>query len=435
MARFGKKAALLLAVAGGAIIPAAAHATDGYFQDGVSIRDKAMAGSGSADPQTPLIIALNPAGIAEIDSQVELGASIFSPRRQYTGSGGPGFTPSGTHKSGSNWFVLPGVAASWKLDDASAVGVALYGNGGMNTNYGGVANPACVSPPLPAPNGTFCGGSAGVNLIQAFVTVGYARKFGDNFTIGVAPVLGFQIFNGHGVSAFAYDMNGNPLTVDPANLSDNGNDTSTGVGVRVGVLLKLAPEFRISGSYQTKIAMSRFKKYAGLFADGGKFDIPSNYTIGVAVDVAPTVTFAADYKHISYSDVPSVSNPMAVPAQFGSTGGPGFGWKDVDVFKFGVEAAVSDKVKLRAGASFNNNPVQSADATINILAPGVSKQHYTVGMGIATSERSALNFSFLYSPDASTTGIELTPAGPNPGHLIELKMHQFEFGAGWTHKF
>ena len=435
MTRISKTAALLCSAAAASLLPSAAHATDGYFQDGVGMRDKAMGGAGVADPETPLSLAVNPAGIAEIDSSIELGISAFSPRRQYTGSGGPGFTPSGTVVSGSNWFPLPGAAASWKLDEDSAIGVSLSGNGGMNTNYEGAANPACVSPPLPASYGTFCGGSAGVNLMQAFISVGYARKFGDALTIGVSPILGFQIFKAHGLAAFTYDMGGNPLTVDPAGLTDNGNSTSAGFGVKVGVLLKPASGIRIGAAYQSKIWMGRLKKYDGLFEDGGKFNIPSNFTIGVSIDAAPNVTFNADYKHINYSDVPAVSNPSTIQAQFGSKGGPGFGWKDVDVFKVGIEAGVTDKVKLRAGASFNNNPVQSGDVTLNILAPGVSTQHYTVGAGIATSDRSSLNFEFLYSPDASTTGIEITPAGPNPGHTIEVKMHQFEFGVGWVHKF
>jgi long-chain fatty acid transport protein len=434
MTRIGQTTAILCSVAAASLFPTAAHATDGYFQDGVSIRDKAMGGAAVADPVSPLSLAVNPAGIAEIDSSVELGISAFSPRRQYTGSGGPGFTPSGTVVSGSNWFPLPGAAASWKLDEDSAIGIALYGNGGMNTNYGGVANPACVSPPLPASYGTFCGGSAGVNLMQAFVAVGYAHKFGDALTIGVSPVFAFQLFKAHGLAAFTYDMSMNPLTVDPAGLTDNGNSTSTGFGVKVGILLKPATGIRIGAAYQTETWMSRFKKYDGLFEDGGKFNIPSNFTVGVSIDAGPNITFDADYKHINYSDVPAVSNPSTVQAQFGSKGGPGFGWKNVDVFKFGIEAGVSENVKLRAGASFNNNPINPGDVTLNILAPGVSTQHFTVGAGIATSDRSTLNFSFLYSPEASTTGIEITPAGPNPEHMIEIKMHQFEFGVGWVHK-
>lgn len=423
------KMLMLLGAASAAIlVQTPAHATVGYFQNGVSIRDKGMAGAGVANPDTPLAIASNPAGIAEIDSQVEIGMSIFSPRRQFTGSGGPGFTPSGTVKSSANYWPMPSAGVSFKLDDNSALGFALFGNGGMNTTYNNVANPACAQPGMPATNGVYCGGKTGVNLMQMFLTAGYARKLGDAVTIGVAPVFGLQMFKANGLQVFT------PFSVDPANMTNNGTSTSTGVGARVGVLLKLAPEIKIGAAYQTKMSMSRFKKYAGLFEDGGKFDVPASVTAGVTLTPSEGFAISADYRHIHYEGVPSVSNSSLTPAPFGSKGGPGFGWKNVDEFKLGVEGKASDTLTLRAGASFNNNPVQSADATVNILAPGVSKAHFTAGARIATGSSSALDFAVLYSPNATTTGIEMTPAGPNPGHTIELRMHQFELGVAWTKK-
>lgn len=429
-----KRAIAFIASVSAMCLSGTAHATEGYFLNGTSVRDKGVAGAGTADPVDPLILANNPAGIAEIDSQIEIGVSLFMPRRQFTGSGGPGFTPSGTVESGSNFFPLPAAGISYKLDDRSAVGLAIFGNGGLNTNYGAPANPACASPPLPAPNGVFCGGTTGVNLIQAFVVAGYARKLTDNITVGISPVFALQIFKARGLRAFSFDPMGNPLTVDPTRLTDNGNSVSTGFGLRGGVLVKLTPQLRLAASYQTKMNMSKFDEYAGLFENGGDFDIPSNYNAGVAFEPAPGFKLLADYRHIAYSDVPAVSNPSTLPQQFGSPGGPGFGWEDVDVYKFGLEVPASERLILRAGAAFNNNPVPSSDVTINILAPGVSTRHYTLGARLGLGERSSLDFSFLYSPRARTRGIEITPTGPNPGHTIELEMHQFEVGLAWVKK-
>ncbi|MBD3728297.1 MAG: outer membrane protein transport protein [Sphingomonadales bacterium] len=410
------------------IVPSAAQATEGYFLNGTSVRDKGVAGAGIADPQDPLVLANNPAGIAEIDSQVEIGVSVFMPRRDYTGSGGPGFTGSGSVNSGSKFFVLPAMAVSYKLDENSAVGLAIYGNGGLNTNYPDISNPACASPPFPASSGTYCAGSAGVNLIQGFVSAGYARKLGDHVTIGVAPVFAMQIFQSRGIATFS------AFSVDPTHFSNNGNSTSTGIGVRGGVLIKVNDGFRLAGSYQSKINMSKFDKYSGLFENGGDFDIPSNFQIGMAIDAGENITLMADYRHIEYSDVPAVSNASNIQLPFGAPGGPGFGWDNVDVVKFGIESEVSDKLTLRAGAAFNNNPVPRADATLNILAPGVSKQHFTAGARLKMGETSALDFSFLYSPPAHTIGIEVTPQGPNPTHQIDLQMHQFEVGVAWSKK-
>ena len=423
------------ALAGAAIlgtVPAALHATEGYFQNGTSVRDKGVAGAGIADPDGPMVLATNPAGIAEQGDALEIGASLFMPRRSFTTSGDPGFTPDGRTKSGTNYFVVPQAAASFALDERSSIGVAVYGNGGLNTNYGAPENASCVSPPLPASNGVFCGGGTGVDLIQAFASVGYARKFGDTVSVGVAPVLAMQIFEGRGLAAFSFDPLGNPLTVDPTALTDNGKDVTFGVGFKVGALFEPVEGLRLAGSYQSEIDMGKFDKYAGLFENGGDFDIPSAFQLGAALDVGEAVTLMADYRHIEIEDVPAVANSSTIQQQFGSVGGPGFGWENVDAFKFGAEAGLSEHLTVRAGMSFNNNPVPGSDATINILAPGVSDEHYTLGARLGTRAGGAFDLSFMYSPRARTSGIEITPAGPNPGRAIELEMHQFEVGLSWS---
>jgi long-chain fatty acid transport protein len=66
---------------------------------------------------------------------------LFSPDRQYTVSGDPSGFPGtfglapGTVESGSTLFGIPSFGANWMGGDNSSFGVALYGNGGMNTDY------------------------------------------------------------------------------------------------------------------------------------------------------------------------------------------------------------------------------------------------------------------------------------------------------------
>ena len=65
----------------------------------------------------------------------------------------------------------------------------VSGNGGMNTDYAAVANPTCGTGPFPAPNGVFCDGEAGINLIQLIVSAAYAHDFG-NWSVGVGTDFG-----------------------------------------------------------------------------------------------------------------------------------------------------------------------------------------------------------------------------------------------------
>jgi long-chain fatty acid transport protein len=82
-------------------------ATEGYFQEGYGARQKALAGAGAADSRDATAAALNPAGIVHADNEIDVAATIFSPRRQMVGSGPPGFTPTGEVDSDRNWFVIP----------------------------------------------------------------------------------------------------------------------------------------------------------------------------------------------------------------------------------------------------------------------------------------------------------------------------------------
>jgi hypothetical protein len=148
------------------------NATNGYFAHGYGARSKAMAGTGVAFSQDAVAGALNPAGLAYVGNRLDLEVELFSPIRQYTVQGGP--TPSsvfplnsGTYTSESDIFAIPTVGWSHQLDNQQSLGVVLYGNGGMNTDYNSFANPLC--PKGSSGTGTFCAGNTGIDLSQAFI--------------------------------------------------------------------------------------------------------------------------------------------------------------------------------------------------------------------------------------------------------------------------
>jgi len=419
-----------------------AFATEGYFTNGSGARNKAMAGAGVADSRDATALITNPAGMVGVGTELTVAVSLFSPKRKFTGvfdSAGapPGvgpFTPTGEVKSSENLFAIPNIAFVKAIDDTSSWGISIAANGGMNTDYRDVTNGTCqflfgMTPPqVPADNGVFCGGKAGVNLSQALISVGYAKQMG-NFKIGIAPIFAFQLFEANGLAAFG------GVSSAPAALTNNGSDSATGFGGRIGVEFALSEQVRIGGTYQIKINMSEFDKYAGLFADGGDFDIPANFQIGVSADLSPDFTVSVDYKHIKYSDAGSVSNPSSTPLPFGSAGGPGFGWDNIGVFKVGAEWRANDQWTLRAGYAHNQQPVNGADITLNILAPGIVQDHITAGGEYKMNDTHSFEFAVMVAPNEEVTGIEVTPFGPNPFHVLTAEMKQFEATFGWKMKF
>ncbi|MCC2097894.1 MAG: outer membrane protein transport protein [Hyphomicrobiales bacterium] len=412
----------------------AAHATEGYFQAGYGARAKALAGSGAADSRDAMSLSINPAGLVDVPSQLNMGVSLFAPYRGYNVSGpgaiAPGFLP-GSFKvdSSRNVFGIPYFGYSRRITPDSAWGIAVYGNGGMNTTYRSPANVNCP----PGAFGVFCGGKTGVDLNQLFITVGYARSFG-NVSVGIAPVFAFQMFKAYGLLPFA------PLSANGGALSNRNYDTSMGFGVRAGVQWKVSNTVRIGIAGSTPMWMEAFSKYSGLFADGGKFNIPANITAGIAWDATPDLTLMLDYKRIFYSGVGAVSNASNIPSPFGAAGGPGFGWRDVDVISIGAEWRVDPKWTLRAGYAHNTNPIRSRDVTLNLLAPGVVTDHFTAGVNYKITPHSSIDLSAMFAPTSKVSGIEVTPpppfgAGVNPGRRVTLRMHQFEVTVGYNYKF
>jgi long-chain fatty acid transport protein len=383
----------------GFVVTGQAQATEGYFQHGFAARGAAVAGAGVADSADAMAIATNPAGLVDVGRQFNVGVTLFSPFREYTGTA-TGFVAPGTIESDSNIFGIPNIGYSHPLGPDSAIGIALYGNGGMNTNYENVTNlgPGCFGA-----SGVFCAGNTGVDLVQAFIAAGYAHRFG-NLSIGVAPILAIQAFEAKGLGAFS------GASSDPANLTNRGHDISAGVGGRVGM-------------------------YAGLFENGGDFDIPDNVTAGIAIDVMPELTLMFDYKRIFYSSVDAVSNSSTIPLPFGSPGGPGFGWHDIDIFKIGIEWEQNPQWTWRAGYAYNDNPIESTDVTLNILAPGVVQHHITGGFSYKYNDRDSIDFAAMFAPEVSVSGPEIAGGVPVAGSNIELSMYQLAFTFGWSRKW
>ncbi len=397
-------------------------ATNGYFSHGYGTQTKALAGAGAALPQNSLAAATNPAGMVNVGSRYDIGVSLFNPSRQYTIDGNPsmmmgtfGLTP-GTIESGTSVFVIPSLGANWMIDEKSSLGLSIYGNGGMNTTYKTV---------------TFYGADSetGVDLMQAFVAATYARKLAPNHSVGVTGIFAYQRFKATGLQAFS------GFSSDAAKLTSNGYDNGTGFGARVGYLGTFTPGLSFGVSYQTKMAMSEFSEYAGLFAEEGGFDIPANWTVGVAVDVSRKLTLVADFQQILYSDVKAIANPL-VPADFqagillGSENGSGFGWEDMNVIKLGLEWNGIPQLPLRLGFSHGEQPIPGTETMFNILAPGVIEQHITFGFSRELCGQKELSFAVTHALSSTVTGTN--PMEVPDQQEIELKMHQWDFEIGFS---
>jgi long-chain fatty acid transport protein len=287
--------------------------------------------------------------------------------------------------------------------------------------------------------GPFCAGVAGVDLSQAFINVNYSAKMGDNFSFGIGPVIGVQMFEAKGVGTFAAVTKTLATTGDinqVTSLTDNGHDLSYGFGVAAGIWWGINDTASFGLSYQSKLSMDEFDDYSDLFAQAGGFDIPSSLKAGFSFLATDGLRINLDVEHTAFSEVDSVGNPMsnlfgcsmlplggtsAEPC-LGGEQGAGFGWEDMTTYKIGFEWATDENNVLRFGYSYGEQPVQEADVLFNILAPGVMEQHITFGWTRTRPNGHQFALSVMYAPEKEVTG----PSLFDPLQTITLSMSQFE---------
>lgn len=439
-------AATLLALAA-----APAQATNGYFMHGYGIASKAMGGVGYALPQDSLVVASNPAGLTLVGDRYDLGVDWFSPRRS---SGIEGNNTVATLLSGRSAngeydgnsvknFYIPGFGYARQLGRRFSAGIAMYGNGGLNTDY--KVNPFGAFQLNGTPR------NAGVNLEQLFIAPSLAFRITEHQSVGVSLDIAYQMFKAWGLQAFALPGYPSaqlalvgPFSVAPDDVTDKGYSRAWGVGYRVGYLAEPLEGFTVGASWQPKIHMERFKAYDGLFAGHGSFDVPANFGGGIAYRWRKTLVFSADVQRILYGSVESVGNtlqPFVAGVKLGEDGGPGFGWRNMTVYKFGASWRPWQPLQLMAGYSYGRQPIPQDQTLFNILAPGVITRHYTAGAEYSLGRGYELNVYYMRAPENRVHGQNsipnngILPPGSFGGGEADVRLKEQAVGASLGVRF
>jgi len=415
-----KKLVFAIAIAVGASVPMLALATNGMNSEGFGPKDRGMGGAGVARATETQSIVNNPAAVTAVGNRQDIALGIFSPNdRGFTISGGNAFGLDQSQTSDKNLFPIPFYGYAKQRGDGSAWAFTISALGGMNTDYatnfgdvplGGVPGPT------------------GINLAQMFFGGTYGATFDNGVSWGVTVSLDFQQFEAEGLELF--DNAGTSSSV--GNVTNNGTDSSTGIGLKIGLRGDLGNSGTWGASYRFKSDMSEFDDYKGLFADQGDLDIAPTLTLGVAFPIGADTTLALDYHHIDYEAINSISNATSIyvgpnpgPADpstfFGTSDGPGFGWKSINVVKVGVEVKTSPDITWRGGINIGESPLDENEFSTAFLVPGTVTKHVTVGFTKMLSDKRELSAVYVRSLEECQTGAFSDSFG---GGTLEACMEQ-----------
>lgn len=429
-----------------------AHATNGYFLPGFGVKSQGAGGVGIALQADSLSQAANPANATETGMRGDMGLSLFNPeRRSATGTAAD---PSSTgtfgfdtgSQSGNRLYLMPDMAFTMPLSDKLSIGLAVVGNGGMNTTY--KENIFGRDTVTPVEHGSIEGG-VGIDLMQIIAPVTVAYKLTPQHSVGASLNLAAQRFKANGLGQFV-DFG---ISSAPDYLTNNGYDYSYGAGVRLGWLGKFMDgRVSLGATWSSKTYMTEFDKYRGLFAEQGDFDIPENYGFGVAIKPTENLTAAFDVVRIKYSNIKSVANPgpgvpggtgysnaqlLALifgssPIELGNDQGMGFGWQDMTVYKLGFIYDVSKDLTIRAGYNYGKTPIRNDQLVFSALAPATVEKHYSVGF---TKQMKGeldweLSGTYMYVANNTQSG-----CGQAIVDCVSYSMHQHILGVGFGVKY
>lgn len=119
----------------------------------------------------------------------------------------------------------------------------------------------------------------------------------------------------------------------------------------------------------------------------------------------------------------------------------------MSIYKFGYQYTQGDW-KWRAGYSQpDSQPIPSSEVTLNMLAPGVVEQHYTLGVNWQATPRWGYDLSMMYADAKPVRGRNplsnvqllqggLINAGIDDGDQeIALDMRQYELTLGMNYTY
>ncbi len=439
----------------GVVAPATLHATNGMNMEGYGPVATAMGGASFAYDNGTAGLINHPAtlGLMTENARLDLALGILGPHIDVTS---PSTTPNifgvpANQKASStaNAFFMPAVGYVRRSGNF-VYGLGMFGQGGMGCEYDadswrglgfGLKNRTEVSvgrvivPLVYQVNDTLQIGAT-ADFMWAGMDLKMAMSGNQFFDLVMPTSQRFGRASGAIVQSFGQILATMPAgtSVDYAyfNFSNSnlftGEARSYGYGGKIGLVYTPSKDLSFGLTYHTQSVLSDMTAKGDTLSFQlnvpGMGHIPQSLTgdfrvhnfqwpamlgAGLAWYPAPRWMIAADVREIFWKNVMKEFN-MSFVASAAASNGPFAGqdlnavlfqsWSDQTVVQLGAAYQATDKLTLRFGGNFGNNPVP--DTYLNCLFPAIVKDHLTAGFGWKFDARSSFDASFTYGFKVNT---------------------------------
>ncbi len=139
-------------------------------------------------------------------------------------------------------------------------------------------------------------------------------------------------------------------------------------------------------------------------------------SLGVAFKGIECTTIAADVRYFDYAGT----------KMFGEAPPNGTGWESVFSVALGVQRDMSERLSLRAGYLFNENPIPSALTLFNTELPAITQHQLSLGGSYRLNQWMRTDMAIIYGFENSIQGgiAQL----PNSGVRLRSEVVSLAFG-------
>jgi long-chain fatty acid transport protein len=380
--------------------------------------NQSMGRAGTAAPLEAIgTLSLNPAAISALpDSELSFGLGLALPVLE-TSSSIPNLG-AGSTDAEPGVIPLPSVGWVHKLDDSPVTfGLGLFSVAGFATNF-----PSSSTNPIFTPQSNTPGTPGGFGRVftkAAFLqlTPTFAYALTDRLSIGGGPTLtlGELIVDPLAVAA-PDDADGSGAPRYP---SGRGTRVHWGGGAQLGVYYETENCWHWGASVKSPQWMEDFRyrteDEAGLpRVETFDADLPLVVSVGMAYSGLERVVAAVDVRYYDYDNADGFRDRGFRPD--GSVAG--LGWESIFVAAAGLQFEVHDRMYVRCGYTFNENPIPDSQTFFNVATPLYYQHQGHLGGSWALADRVWINLAYTYVFQADLTGPIVTPAGAIPGSSV-----------------
>ena len=420
-------------------------ATNGDNLIGLTPASRGMGGIGVGAPVGPVdSVFRNPAWMSVMENKftVQFGGILFMPKvKGKVDMSASGYGSSGWVKSKADLFTVPEIGIVHRLSDRLVFGIGAFGVSGMGVDYrdqGG--NTPLGTPYLSDMHTSF-----------QFMRIIPALAFQVNEMITISGAIhGAWGSLDMGATMCNFDRDGNAAFNSYADCwnAGGGQSQTLGVGIQLGASLNFGDFLYAGVTYQSPVSMT-YKRVFDSNGDGQfeglKLQQPQEIALGIGAAPLDGLKVGLDVRWINWKDADGYGD---------------FQWDDQMVYAIGAEYKPIEKLSLRVGYNFGENPISGGQkgntpnnipklsapftdfniAWFNLIGfPAITEQHITLGAGYEFTNSFSIDVSYVRAfektTEASGTMCFNTNCTQNAQTTAGAKNAQDSISIGATWKF